>query len=785
MPTKPRKPAAKKAAPKKSTQAGPVQGPGMQEKLITASKGKRQFWAVVLFGIAALIFCITVFNGRGANGETNFWSWLHDMLLGLFGICSILWPILLFYIAIMLSMDKPIGKISTKIYEIAFLIILIDSAINIFTDQKVFSDLWESGKSFASGGVCGWPLAWFLFNFGSPGAHIIVCILIFVVLMLITSTGLIELFSFITKPVRKSYEHAGSGYDERASKKRGDGIDVSIEDDPILNPDGVFTRKTTQKDVEEKKEKLEQVFSDDDVPQIKIDIVKPAKKEEIKQITIEDIKPQPVRERKYPYPPLSLLDDVPNVSETDMFDEQNSTAKLLVKTLASFNVDVKVLGISRGPSVTRYELQPNVGVRINKIKSLADDIALCLATKGVRIEAPIPGKAAVGIEVPNKKVTMVKIKEILDSNAFATSKSKLTVALGKDIEGNLAVTDLSKMPHLLVAGTTGSGKSVSINSMILSLLYKSTAEEVKLLLIDPKKVEFIKYDGIPHLLVPVVTDSRKAAGALAWAVQEMLKRYNIFAENKVRDLESYNNLATGKKNDDITPLPRIVIFIDEFADLMMECPTEVEDSVIRLAQMARAAGMHLVIATQRPAADVITGLIRSNIPSRLALSVKYESESRIILGSQGAEKLLGYGDMLFEPIGSKMALRIQGCYVSDNEVESVVDFLSKLDSQYDEDIMEEIERQAAAEKNAKGSKGDNDNSKMDDMLIAAVDWVLDAGQASTSMLQRRLSVGYARAGRMIDEMEQRGIIGPSEGSKPRQVLLTRQQWLEMKNNLSD
>lgn len=484
----------------------------------------------------------------------------------------------------------------------------------------------------------------------------------------------------------------------------------------------------------------------------------------------------------YIFPPVSLLKESKVEVGEDISEELKANAQRLVDTLNSFGVQTRIIDICRGPAVTRYELQPSAGVKISKITGLADDIALNLAAAGVRIEAPIPNKAAVGIEVPNKIVSMVSIREIIDSDAFMDAQSKLTVSLGKDISGSIATTDLAKMPHLLIAGATGSGKSVCINSLIVSLLYKSTPDQVRLLMIDPKVVELGIYNGIPHLLVPVVTDPRKAAGALNWAVSEMLNRYKMFAENSVRDLKGYNKLARQDDNP-LKPMPEIVIVIDELADLMMAAPNEVEDAVCRLAQMARAAGMHLVIATQRPSVDVITGVIKANIPSRIAFAVSSQVDSRTILDGGGAEKLLGRGDMLFFPVGASKPTRVQGCYVSDKEVEKVVKFIKESQSsEYDEEIMSEIERQAVAEK-GKGSSGGGDGGGFDaddEMLARAIEVVVEGGQASTSLLQRRLKLGYARAARIVDEMEQRGIVGPFEGSKPRPVLITRQQWIEMK-----
>ena len=485
----------------------------------------------------------------------------------------------------------------------------------------------------------------------------------------------------------------------------------------------------------------------------------------------------------YVYPDIELLKNVRKPDSDNITEELRQNADTLVNTLQSFGVTAKVIDISRGPAVTRYELQPGAGVKISKIAGLADDIALNLAAAGVRIEAPIPNKAAVGIEVPNRNVSTVSIREIIDSDEFRAAKSKLTVALGRDITGKVVVADLSKMPHLLIAGSTGSGKSVCINSMLISLLYKASPDEVKLLLVDPKVVELGVYNGIPHLLIPVVTDPRKAAGALNWAVSEMLKRYKMFADTGVRDISGFNELA--ETRDDLQPMPRVVIVIDELADLMMAASGEVEDAICRLAQMARAAGMHLVVATQRPSVDVITGLIKANISSRIAFAVSSQIDSRTILEHGGAEKLLGRGDMLFNPMGVSKPSRVQGCFVSDREVEDVVKYVKNGGTAvYDEDILDDIEKLAAQEKGKKSADASGEEgggfSGEDEMLPAAIECVVEMGQASTSLLQRKLKLGYARAARIIDQMEERGIVGPFEGSKPRQVLISKEQWLEMK-----
>lgn len=483
----------------------------------------------------------------------------------------------------------------------------------------------------------------------------------------------------------------------------------------------------------------------------------------------------------YRKPPISCLAQPMAEGNDNYSGELKANAQKLLETLESFNVHAKITEISRGPSVTRYELLPDAGVRINKITNLADDIALRLAASGIRIEAPIPNKAAIGIEVPNKLRSMVYMREIIETPNFQNASSKLNVALGKDISGNIVCADLAKMPHLLIAGTTGSGKSVCINTMITSILYNATPDEVKFLMIDPKQVEFTIYNGIAHLAVPVVADPRKASGALTWAVNEMENRYTIFAQKNVRDIKGYNKLCQIDKS--LKPMHQIVIFIDELADLMMVAPNEVEDAICRLAQKARAAGMHLVVATQRPSTDIITGIIKANIPSRIALSVSSSVDSRIILDAQGAEKLIGNGDMLFNPIGASKPTRIQGCFISDEEVESVVDFIKHhSEAEYDEDIIDEINRQASivgsSRKGGVADSDDSDGEPKDEMFDNAVEVVVKAKMASTTLLQRKLKLGYARAARLMDQLEENGIIGPFEGSKPRQVLITEQQWLE-------
>lgn len=527
----------------------------------------------------------------------------------------------------------------------------------------------------------------------------------------------------------------------------------------------------------------------------------------------KEIKP----ERVYHYPPIQLLKLNRNNNDKSAMEELQHNSKKLIETLNSFGVNANITNICRGPSVTRYELQPAPGVKISKITNLSDDIALNLAANGVRIEAPIPGKAAVGIEVPNKVVSMVSMRELIDSDKFRDSKSKLTAVLGRDISGEIVVTDISKMPHLLIAGTTGSGKSVCVNSILISILYKATPDEVKMLLIDPKMVEFSKYKGIPHLLIPIVSDAKKAAAALGWAVNEMLQRYKIFSEFDCKEIDSYNALVEKNieymknnppvENEDgelvqptleVNGLPvakekmsRVVIAIDELADLMMAAPSEVEDSICRLAQMARAAGMHLILATQRPTVNVITGLIKANVPSRIALRVSSNMDSRTILDTGGAEKLIGRGDMLFSPVGAPKPMRVQGCYASDDEIDGVTGYIKKsYKAEYNAEIEEsikriEVEEIAAGKKGGASSDDSDDGLDVDAKMEEAIQCVIEAGQASTSLIQRRLKVGYARAGRMIDDMEQLGVVGPHQGSKPRDVLMTYNEWLERRNALQN
>ncbi len=554
---------------------------------------------------------------------------------------------------------------------------------------------------------------------------------------------------------------------------------------PFAVPD---TMKTVQ---EERFEEIVDAYEDEAVVDLdEINLAETVAIEAVKEVeTVEDeaefIPQETVQE--YELPPLDCLDMPKKTSSSGNASELRERGEIIVRTLKSFGVGTRIVEICQSPSVTRFELQPDPGVKISKITALADDIAMNLASSGVRIEAPIPNKNAVGIEVPNAEKAMVTLREILESDSFRNSKSKLNVALGRDIQGEATCADLAKMPHLLVAGTTGSGKSVCLNTMIVSLLYNAKPDEVKLIMIDPKKVEFTVYKSIPHLLVPVVADPRKAAGALSWAVAEMDKRYALFAEKGVRNLQGYNTYAV---SNDLPKMPQIVIIIDELSDLMMAASNEVEDSICRLAQKARAAGMHLIVATQRPSVDVITGLIKANIPSRIAFAVKSQIDSRTIIDTQGAEKLLGNGDMLYCPVGLSKPVRVQGSYVSDDEIERIIEHVtSQGEVKYDDAVMQEIEIKAAQDgkKKAGGAVSSDDMPEQDygdEMIPKAIEVVIEAGMASTTLLQRKLKLGYARAARIVDELSEKGIIGPFEGSKPRKVLITKEQWYEMQANSS-
>lgn len=840
---------SKKSAPKRHAPQKPT-----AEEI----RQKNQVRAVVLFACAIFFGCLTIIEGD------SLWKWAHNALLGLFGGWAMLWPVLMIYVAVITTLDRPVSSISGKVWLTAVVILLFCATGFIFGGARI-----SEGLSFfdyiaalyrtnagVGGGVMGGLLGQLLISAaGKTGARIIILLLLFVSVMILTGTTLIGLFHTIKKPVtvvnegiqnvrqRREEERVILREDWESRSQIDVPLEPSLPDVPASGgPRALFPPVEPRKKPgrSEKLDKLEKVFGieaprpelqpepepetppEDELPANPVFSPNPPEPEPVQEEPIEqeespeepmeapeqDVhlpkprmqEPEPRKATpqetalyealdqlqtpgSYCFPPLTMLAMSPQADRAKETEELQTNGKILVDTLNSFGVSTKIVDICRGPSVTRYEIQPAAGVKISKITSLSDDLALNLAATGVRIEAPIPGKAAVGIEVPNRARSSVRMRDLIQSNAFQTSKSKLSVALGRDIAGQPVVADLARMPHILIAGTTGSGKSVCTNSMIISMLYKASPDQVRFLMIDPKAVELTGYNGLPHMLVPVVTDPHKAAGALGWAVNEMMKRYKIFSENNVRNLQGYNNLAEAQNYEDengqpMPAMPQIVIIIDELADLMMATPKEVEDSICRLAQLARAAGMHLVVATQRPSVDVVTGLIKANIPSRIALTVSTAVDSRTIIDTVGADKLLGQGDMLFAPVGSNKPVRVQGCYVSDEEISSIVEFVKKTKQMdYDEDVIEEIERNAANTENAKDEGGER-SGETDPMMDEAIKVVVEAGQASTSLLQRRLRLGYARAGRLIDEMEQLGIVGPHEGSKPRQVLMTYTQWLE-------
>ena len=785
--------------------------------------GRRQLLSVIWFAAAIFFLCLVFIKGE------NVWLTLHNFIFGLFGVTAYFYPFLMGFIAVMFALNKLSGSINAKIAEGGITVLLVSAAIDIFSKHDPSLSFWEhltaaynSGVVLESGGFFGALVGQPIYlAFGKTGAAITVILLIFVFLMIITGTTLAAFFKAVTRPVKAISQQAETAYQARAEREeneqnggkplkviKGFNVDIPVDDNTEI-------KRKEKEMLDEKQRKVVDTYygnegeepiepsEDIEQPDIPDGADDKEKLDNALKVTVKEADAQNVElkaetenedkensldvddayDNGYVFPPLSLLKASKEAATGPQ--GQDVTAERLVETLRSFGVETRILDISRGPTVTRYELQPCAGVKISKITNLADDIALNLATAGVRIEAPIPNKAAVGIEVPNKASAVVGVRGILESPVFNSAKSKLTVALGKDIAGNVVTTDIAKMPHGLIAGATGSGKSVCINSIIISLLYKATPEEVKLLMIDPKVVELGIYNGIGHLLVPVVTDPRKAAGALGWAVSEMEKRYRMFADRGVRDLEGYNRFVETLGDPEIEKMPHIVIIIDELADLMMTAPNEVEDSINRIAAKARAAGMHLIIATQRPSVDVVTGVIKANIPTRIAFAVSSQVDSRTILDTAGAEKLLGRGDMLFSPVGSTKPNRIQGCFVSDEEVEAVVDFIKNgKRADYDDNIMVEIERQAAIEKKKKTGLPE-DAPEGDPMLKEAISVVVESGMASTSLLQRKLKLGYARAARIVDEMEQRGIVGPYEGSKPRKVLITKEQLMEREAGIDD
>ena len=691
---------------------------------------------VVTLIIASILLTILIYTKAGYIGQT-----LSPILGGIMGWIKYIIPVGTFAIAIFLACDEDKDNFMKKILQYAVFLLCITTIITVIQIsqgklstangfEEAIKQAYYNGSKNIGGGAVGAICAIGLINLVGKIGTVIIAIGIAII---------DSIFLFGIKPAELLKE-----YIETRNEKKQEAKAQRIE----------------QRKLRADKEVI------------------PKEKEEIKEdkskeiLTLEHA--LTVEDENYEFPPVEFLTS--GKTATKMGKKAvTDTANKLQKTLYSFGVSAKVENVSVGPTITRYELKPAEGVRVSKIANLADDIALSLAAETIRIEAPIPGKQAVGIEIPNKEKEVVHLRDIIDSNEFKNAKSKLSFALGKNAAGEAIVTDIAKMPHVLIAGSTGSGKSVCINTLITSIIYKAKPSEVKLVMVDPKVVELSVYNGIPHLLIPVVTDPKKAAGALAWAVQEMVNRYHLFAEKNVRDIAGYNEAL--EKEGAEGKLPQIVIIIDELADLMMVAKNDVEDAICRLAQMARAAGMHLVIATQRPSVDVITGIIKANIASRISFAVTSQVDSRTILDSAGAEKLLGKGDMLFFPTGVLKPIRIQGAFVSDSEVEKIVSFLKENGGPtYSEDVLEKIERANSTDKEL----DEQDDDETDPFLMEAIDTVVDLGQASASFIQRRFKVGYARAGRIIDQMEARGIISGYEGSKPRQVLVSKEQWQELK-----
>ena len=859
-----KKPAAKKKAA--GTSAAHTAKEEALEKLNRQQSGNTKFQSVILFACAVLFFLLAFIHGNAG------WYFMHRVIRGIFGFSIVIVPIILLITAYYTEKREGMS-LSRRLLFSAGLTVLVSSFFQIM----FIGDIGKKGffraigylyttaadDAFQSGGVISAVLAYpFLRIIGTPGAQIIIALLLFVAIMWMLDMSMQQLWYYICWPFRKLRELWNKEPDwaddipdtdisgepelpqaeepefllpEQTGPKRAkvhrkgsrpaepvpepaadDSLESAIpdfvEDNSPLSPDLDAMIRDSYSQPQDNAPYTPAYDMDIDIPIPEDEpdngaIVSP---EELMQDPPELFTPdaetapaetaapaapasEPVSQppaRPYQIPSIDFLQNgVSRAGDPAVDQEMKEKAGILVETLKSFGVTVRITGIFRGPSVTRYEIQPAAGIKVSKITGLADDIALSLAAQGVRIEAPIPGKPAIGIEVPNSHKDTVSLREILESDSFRSSRSKLAFAVGRDIAGNAVVGDIARLPHMIIAGATGSGKSVCTNSIIMSILYHATPEEVKLILIDPKIVEFTVYEGIPHLLIPVVTDPKKAAGALNWAVQEMQRRYNLFAENSVRDLGDYN-AAAAQPGSGLEPMPQIVVIIDELADLMMTTSKEVEDSICRLAQKARAAGMHLIIATQRPTTDIITGLIKANIPSRIALSVMSQVDSRTILDTGGAEKLLGHGDMLYLPNGKIKPIRVQGCFTSTKEIEKVVDFIkSQTQSEYSDEIMEQVEQSIpvtkaeakelrAAEKAA--AVNEPEPGSDEDVLERAIEVVVEAGQASTSSLQRRLKLGYARAARMMDELEQMGVIGSYEGAKPRKVLMTKEQLAERK-----
>ena len=755
--------------------------------------------------MSSIVLGVLIYTNSGTIGE-----FLSPFLGGIMGYVKYILPIGIFAMAIYIAYQEE-NNWGAKIIQFSIMLLAIAVIMNVYQISKgniafegeefqnIVKASYDLGTKNIGGGAIGMIIAIPLINLLGNTATIIVSIGI--IIGLAVSIFGIDLVNNISAIIDESSQRRAN---KAKNKKNKEQIETTEKEE----------KKETQKE-KRQREKEEKEQAALDIEQLKINLNdkeeksreggflkfgKGAKKEEKQEKQSPEFIENPlfkeeqlqkeertkevlqlehtvtVEDENYEFPPITLLSEGNKKGIKGSKKVLADTASKLQKTLYSFGVSAKVENVSVGPAITRYELKPAEGVRVSKIANLADDIALNLAAKTIRIEAPIPGKQAVGIEVPNEESEMVHIREILETDAFTNSKSKLAFALGKDVSGEAVVADIAKMPHVMIAGATGSGKSVCINTLISSIIYKAKPSEVKLVMVDPKIVELSVYNGIPHLLIPVVTDPKKAAGALAWAVQEMENRYTMFASKGVRDLKGYNEAVEQK--GELGKLPHIVIIIDELADLMMVAKGDVEDAICRLAQKARAAGMHLVIATQRPSVDVITGLIKANIPSRIAFAVSSQVDSRTILDQVGAEKLLGKGDMLFFPTGAPKPTRIQGSFISDKEVEKIVNFVkANGEASYNEDIIESIEKANSTDKEIE--EGSLDDDETDPLLAEAIEVVIETGQASTSFIQRKFKVGYARAGRIIDQMEERGVISGYQGSKPREVLMSKERWQEL------
>ena len=851
--------AAKKTTTKKTAARGKTaRRPPEPEQALS-----RAAWGAI-WGIAGLLCLLAILPIDGA-----LLDWLHSGVGALVGRGGYVLPFALFALAGLLFVREkgPVRLRGTCIVLLTVFIGGIIHALTCANEydfsMKTLFALLKTGMEGGSGGLLAGGLyivlEWALSSIGALLVLLLLSVAALLVACRITPQALWEMFrtpdyEYEDEEERARYEappklpnvheavsaHAQRREERRAARRKRD-IDIPLdtdppgEDKPGADPDAPVRRapggkpmapdeylrslkeETTGEqvsilDLVENREEAppaEPKEEREDKPEKVQKPAKPAKSDKLTEDEQDELSEQMDENQKapapvYDYPPIELLAKGEHTSVAGAEAELRENSACLIDTLASFNIDAQIIGIVRGPSVTRFELTIPRGIKISRITALADDIALSLGAANVRI-APIPDKIAVGIEVPNKTVNTVYIRECISSPAFTNARSRLSFAVGKDITGKPVIGDIAKMPHMLIAGTTGSGKSVCINSMLISLLYKSMPEEVRLIMVDPKMVELGNYNGIPHLLIPVVTDPKKAAGALNWAVGEMERRYKLFADHQVRNLVGYNDLMRAERAkaeaaaaaidedadegegqqaqpvvDQYQVLPQIVIVIDELADLMMVAAKEVETSICRIAQKARAAGMHLVVATQRPSADVITGIMKANIPSRIAFAVASQIESRIILDTTGAEKLIGKGDMLYAPLGEGKPTRVQGCFISSDEIESVIAHIKQTSTaEYNEEILEHIERQAEQADGKGGGSGDPGEDE-DEMIEEAIDVIMDCRQASTCMLQRRLNLGYARAARIIDQIEERGIIGPSEGSKPRQILITKDEWQEMK-----